>query len=125
MEHVRIDKWLWAIRLYKTRSKSSAACKKGKVDINDQEAKPSNMVRVGDIVKVRIKTMTKTLKVVGLIDKRVSAEVAAENYEDLTPQEEYDNLKKLHELNSEYREKGKGRPTKKERREIDWLKKKK
>jgi len=124
MDEVRIDKWLWAIRVYKTRSKASAACKKGKVDINHQEAKASNMVRPGDIVNVRFKTMTKSLKVIGLIDKRVSASVAAENYEDLTPQEEYHKLKKLNELNSEHREKGKGRPTKKERREIDWLKKK-
>ncbi|MCF8231777.1 MAG: RNA-binding S4 domain-containing protein [Bacteroidales bacterium] len=124
MEQVRIDKWLWAIRMYKTRSKSSSMCKKGKVDINDQEAKASNVVRIGDEVRVRIKTMTKTLRVTGLIEKRVSASVAAENYEDLTPQEEYDKLKKLHEVNTEHREKGKGRPTKKERREIDWLKKK-
>lgn len=124
MEQVRIDKWLWAIRMYKTRSKSSSMCKKGKVDINDQEAKASNVVRIGDEVRVRIKTMTKTLRVTGLIEKRVSASVAAENYEDLTPQEEYDKLKKLHEVNTEHREKGKGRPTKKERREIDHLKKK-
>ena len=124
MEQVRIDKWLWAIRMYKTRSKSSNMCKKGKVDINDHEAKASSVVRVGDEVSVRIKTMTKTLRVTGLLDKRVSASVAAENYEDLTPQKEYDKLEKLREVNAEYREKGKGRPTKKERREIDWLKRK-
>ncbi|MCF8338638.1 MAG: RNA-binding S4 domain-containing protein [Bacteroidales bacterium] len=124
MEQVRIDKWLWAIRMYKTRSKSSSMCKKGKVDINDHEAKASSVVRVGDEVSVRIKTMTKTLRVTGLLDKRVSASVAAENYEDLTPQKEYDKLEKLREVNAEYREKGKGRPTKKERREIDWLKRK-
>lgn len=124
MEQVRIDKWLWAIRMYKTRSKSSSMCKKGKVYINDHEAKASGVVRVGDEVSVRIKTMTKTLRVTGLLDKRVSASVAAENYEDLTPQEEYDKFEKLREVNAEYREKGKGRPTKKERREIDWLKRK-
>lgn len=124
MDEVRIDKWLWAVRVYKTRSKATAACKKGKVDINHQEAKASNMVRIGDVVTVRIKTMTKSLKVAGLIDKRVSAAIAQDKYDDLTPQEEYDKFKKLHELNSEHREKGKGRPTKKERREIEWLKKK-
>jgi len=123
MKSVRIDKYLWAIRQYKTRSKASEACKKGKVHINQEEAKPSKDVKVGDEVTIRIKSMHKTLKVIGLIEKRVSAAVAAENFEDLTPQEEYDKLKKIHELNSEWREKGAGRPTKKERRQIEWLKK--
>lgn len=124
MDNVRIDKWLWAIRVYKTRSKASDACRRGKVNINNQEAKASNLVRIGDQVDVRIKTMTRSMKVTGILEKRVSASIAAENYEDLTPQEEYDKLKKLHEVNHEWREKGKGRPTKKERRQIDWLKRK-
>lgn len=122
MDSVRIDKWLWAIRVYKTRSKASDACKSGKVNINNQEAKASNLVRVDDHVDVRIKTMTRSMRVIGILEKRVSASIAGENYEDLTPQEEYDKLKKLHEVNAEWREKGKGRPTKKERRQIDWLK---
>ncbi len=123
MKSVRIDKYLWAIRVFKTRSKASEACKKGKVQINQEEAKPSKDVRVGDEVTIRIKSMHKSLKVTGLIEKRVSAAVAAENFEDLTPQEEYDKLKKMNEINSEWREKGVGRPTKKERRQIEWLKK--
>lgn len=123
MKSVRIDKYLWAIRQYKTRSKASEACRKGKVHINQEEAKPSKDVRVGDEVTIRVKSMHKTIQVTGLIEKRGSAAVAAENFEDLTPREEYDKLKKMNELNAEWREKGAGRPTKKERRQIEWLKK--
>ncbi len=123
MKSVRIDKYLWAIRQYKTRSKASEACRKGKVHINQEEAKPSKDVRVGDEVTIRVKSMHKTIQVTGLIEKRGSAAVAAENFEDLTSQEEYDKLKKMNELNAEWREKGAGRPTKKERRQIEWLKK--
>lgn len=123
MDSVRIDKYLWAIRIFKTRSKAAEACKKGKVSINGEEAKPSKDVRAGDEVLIKIKAMQKSLRVVGLLERRVSAQVAAEHYEDLTPQEEYDKLKKMHELNSEWRDHGAGRPTKKERRQIEWLKK--
>lgn len=123
MSQVRIDKYLWAIRIFKTRSKASDACKKGRVQMNDADVKPAKEVSPGDEVTIRIKTMLKTIQVEKVIEQRVSASLAAECFEDLTPQEEYDKLKKMSELNTEWRERGAGRPTKKERRQIDWLKK--
>lgn len=123
MKSVRIDKYLWSIRQYKTRSKASEACRKGKIHINQEEVKPSKDVKVGDEVTIRVKSMHKTIRVTGLIEKRVSAALAAEHFEDLTPPEEYEKLKKMNEINSEWRDKGAGRPTKKERRQIEWLKK--
>jgi|AntRauTorckE6833_2_1112554.scaffolds.fasta_scaffold00314_10 ribosome-associated heat shock protein Hsp15 len=123
MDKVRIDKYLWSIRIFKTRSKAAEACKKGKVFINDEDAKPAKEVRVGDEVMIKVKNMQKTLKVTGLLEQRVSASIAETHYEDLTPPEEYDKLKKMHELNHEWRDRGAGRPTKKERRKIEWLKK--
>lgn len=123
MSQVRIDKYLWAIRIFKARSKASDACKKGRVQMNDADVKPAKEVSPGDEVTIRIKTMLKTIQVEKVIEQRVSASLAAECFEDLTPQEEYDKLKKMSELNTEWRERGAGRPTKKERRQIDWLKK--
>lgn len=123
MSQVRIDKYLWAIRIFKTRSKASEACRKGRVQINEAEVKPAKEVSPGDEVTIRIKTMIKSIRVEKVIEQRVSAALAAECFEDLTPQEEYDKLKKMNELNTEWRDRGAGRPTKKERRQIDWLKK--
>lgn len=124
MSQVRIDKYLWAIRVFKTRSKAAEACKKGRVQMNDADVKPAKEVAPGDEVVIRIKNMLKTIRVVKVIEQRVSASIAAGCFEDLTPQEEYDKLKKMNELNSEWRDRGAGRPTKKERRQIEWLKKK-
>ncbi len=122
MKGVRIDKYLWSIRMYKTRSLATDACKRGRVVINNVDAKPSKEVEVDDIISFRVENMMKTLRVIGLIEKRVSFSLATQYYEDITPQEEYDKLKKIRETNIEYRPKGLGRPTKKERRRIDWLK---
>ncbi|MEA3505190.1 MAG: RNA-binding S4 domain-containing protein [Bacteroidota bacterium] len=122
MEKVRIDKWLWSVRLFKTRSQATDACKKNKVKINDAEVKPAKEVQIGNIISIRIKNMLKTVKVKDIIGKRVSAPIAATKYQDLTPEEEYNKLKKLQSLNSEWRDRGVGRPTKKERRDIDDLK---
>lgn len=123
MDNVRIDKYLWAIRIFKTRNKAAEACRKGRVAINGLEAKPAKEIKVGDEVTIKVKAMVKTIRVSALIEQRVSAQLAAENFEDLTPQEEYDKLKKMNELNSEWRNRGAGRPTKKERRQIESLKK--
>ena len=123
MENVRIDKYLWAIRIFKTRNKAAEACRKGRVAINGLEVKPAKEVKVGDEVTIKVKAMLKTIRVSALIEQRVSAQLAAENFEDLTPREEYDKLKKMNELNSEWRNRGAGRPTKKERRQIELLKK--
>jgi ribosome-associated heat shock protein Hsp15 len=122
MEGIRIDKWLWAVRLYKTRSKATDACRNGRVKIGDQAVKPSHEVREEDIIKVNLHAFTKTVKVKALLKNRVSASLAVDYVEDLTPQEEYDKLKSRKETNLEFRPRGSGRPTKKERRLIDKLK---
>jgi len=123
MEGYRIDKWLWSVRIFKTRSQATEACRKGKVKIDDQEVKPSREVKTGDIIKVDLKAFEKTVKVIDLLDKRVSAKLVQNYMEDLTPKEEYDKPQKIRETNYEYRERGAGRPTKKERRMIEKLKK--
>ena len=121
-EDIRIDKWLWAVRIYKTRSQAAEACKKGRILIDGIPVKASRIVKLEDIVVVRKLPVIYTYKVKGLISKRVSAKVAVENYEDLTSVEELNKLK----INDDFfvkREKGTGRPTKKERRTLDKIKK--
>jgi ribosome-associated heat shock protein Hsp15 len=123
MEQVRIDKWLWAVRLFKSRSMATNACNKGRVMVNETEAKPSRRIGIEDIVKIRKPPAFLIYKVKGLIEKRVSAKIAVENYEDQTPLQEYDKLKSVNQPTQFiFREKGKGRPTKKERRLIDKFK---
>ena len=116
---MRIDKWLWAVRLFKTRSSSTDACKKGRVRIDQESVKPSRSISIGDIIEVRKPPIIKSYRVKGLIEKRVSAKIAVENVEDLNPEEELIILKSMR--NSAYisRERGAGRPTKKERRDLD------
>ncbi|MFP4471777.1 MAG: RNA-binding S4 domain-containing protein [Bacteroidales bacterium] len=122
-ENVRIDKWLWAVRVFKTRSQASEACRSGKVEIDGQEVKPSREVRHGDEVKIKISQhFTRTLKVLQILSNRVGAKLVPEYAEDLTSEEEYNRLKKYNELNWEKRDRGLGRPTKKERRDINRLK---
>ena len=123
MNNIRIDKWLWAVRVFKTRSLAAEACKAGRVTIDDKPVKPSREVKIGDIISVRINPIVKTVKVIQLIKNRVSAKLAVDSCEDLTPKEEYDKLKMTRELNYEIRDRGVGRPTKKERRIITKLKK--
>lgn len=120
---VRIDKWLWAVRAFKTRSMASDACRSGKVKINGQAVKPSRDVAVDDvIIVVKNPQFTRTLKVTQILANRVSAKLVPQYTEELTPKEEYDKLKKYNELNWERRDRGIGRPTKRERRDIDRLK---
>jgi len=122
-ENVRIDKWLWAVRVYKTRNMAAEACRSGKVRINDQPVKPSRTVTPGDRVKVSVNPQfTRTLKVREILSNRVSAKLVPDFAEDLTPQEEYDKLKVYNALLWERRDRGIGRPTKKQRRDIDRLK---
>ncbi len=122
---IRIDKWLWAVRTFKTRSQATDACKSGKVKIDDSNVKPSREVRLNEEINVQVNHITRTLRVIGLLDKRVGAKLVPEYMEDLTTPEEYDKEKIKREINYEYRDRGLGRPTKKERRLIDWLKKSK
>ncbi len=120
-QEVRVDKWLWAVRVFKSRSQATDACRKGHVHINDQEAKPGRSVHRGDIVTVRKDHILYTFRVTGIIEKRVSARLATENMEDLTPPEELEKKKVIHTGHFVFRPKGLGRPTKKERRLLDRL----
>ncbi|MBI9039389.1 MAG: RNA-binding S4 domain-containing protein [Bacteroidales bacterium] len=122
---IRIDKYLWAIRIFKTRSLASQACKAGKIKIDGNNIKASREVKIDDIITIQIGQLSKTIKVKNIIKNRVSAKLAIENYEYLTPAEEYEKLKLQKEMNIEYRDRGSGRPTKKERRIITKLKKEK
>lgn len=124
-EGVRIDKWLWSTRLFKTRSQATEACRSNKVYINDQLVKPSRDIAIGDIILVQLGPLKKTVEVKGLIKNRVGAKLVENYLIDLTPAEEYERIKMMNELNYEVRDRGIGRPTKKERRLIDRLKKSK
>ncbi len=119
---VRIDKWLWCVRLFKTRTLSAEACNGGKVTIDNVNVKPSRTVKVGDIINVHQPPIMKTVKVVELLENRVGAKLVPQYMEDLTPKEEYEKAEFARLMNMERRDRGTGRPTKKDRREIDKLK---
>ncbi len=119
---MRIDRYLWAIRAYKTRSISAEACRAGKVQMDGQNVKPSRQVKVGDIITFRYGVMNKTIEVLELIPNRLKASLAVEKYKDLTPPEELERVEMLHQMRNEHRERGTGRPTKKERRQLDQIK---
>lgn len=118
-DKVRIDKWLWAVRIFKTRSKATDACKKGRVLVDDMPVKPSREVHTGEIVKVKRAPVTRSYKVLDMAEKRMSAAAAVEYVEDVTPAEELEILKIQKQMRWSSRRKGKGRPTKKERRDLD------
>jgi ribosome-associated heat shock protein Hsp15 len=117
-EKVRIDKWLWAVRIYKTRSQASEACKKGRILIDGFGVKPSRIVKIGDILFIRKLPVVYTIRVKELIENRLPAVRVKEFAEDLTSAEE---LAKLSLKDSAFftRDKGMGRPTKKDRRLMD------
>lgn len=117
---VRIDKWLWMVRLYKTRSIATEACNAGKVKLNGENVKPSRDVRVGEVYEVHIGSLHKTVEVVGAPKSRVGAPLVPQYCNDLTPQSEYDRMKTL--KTQEFRPHGLGRPTKRERRQLDFIK---
>ena len=121
-ENLRIDKWLWAVRLYKTRSMASDACKKNQVTINGVNVKPSRILKEGEEVIVNKPPIKRTYKVLGLLGKRLSATLVKEFIEDITPPEEIEQLEMMKYVKGIYRDKGEGRPTKKERRDIDKFK---
>ena len=116
---VRIDKWLWAVRIFKTRSQATEACKKGRVLIGHLPVKPAREIHAGEVVKVRVNPITRSYKVLAVAEKRMSAKLAAAFLEDITPQEELDLLEVQKNLNWNTREHGTGRPTKKDRRNLD------
>ena len=115
---VRIDKWLWAMRVFKTRSISTDACKKGRVSIGGATAKPSRTVRVGDVVDVRKPPVTYTFRVKALTESRLGARLGPEYLENITPKAQYDMLEMVRISGFVDRQKGLGRPTKREGREL-------
>lgn len=120
-EKLRIDKYLWAIRAFKTRTLATEACKAGRVKLGGQNIKPSHEVKVGELYHVSKGIERKQLKVTGLLYNRVDAKTAVNFYEDLTPHEETLKYKSVFHAPALKRDRGAGRPTKKDRREIDDL----
>lgn len=120
---LRIDKWLWAVRIFKTRSQASEACKKGKVLIDDVQVKPSRVVKVGEIVVIKRPPVNYQYRILGLLGKRQSAKIVADYVEDITPESEKEKLDIQRFSGFEIRDRGVGRPTKRERRLIEELKK--
>ena len=118
-DQARIDKWLWAVRIYKTRSIAAEACKKGHVSIGERTAKPAHHVRVGDIVNVKKTPITYSFKVLQCAEHRVGAKLVPELMENVTPQEQYNILEMSKMSGFVDRARGTGRPTKKERRDLD------
>jgi ribosome-associated heat shock protein Hsp15 len=118
-EEVRVDKWLWAVRIFKTRSQASDACKNGKVQINGSIAKSSKTVRVGDVLEVKKMPIFYKYEVKELLQKRVGAKLVSKYCNDITPEQEIVKLDMARISVGGYRRKGDGRPTKKERRLLD------
>ena len=119
---VRIDKWLWSVRIYKTRSLATQACKSGHVSIDGNTIKASREINIGDLVELRKDHMNLQLKVVDLAEKRMGAKLVPNFMENLTPQEEYDRHNAINSGGFEQRGRGVGRPTKRDRRDINSFK---
>ena len=119
MAEARIDKWMWATRIFKTRTIASEACKKGRIAINGAQVKPSRMVKVGDIVDVKKPPITYSFKVLQAIEKRVGAKLVSEMMENVTSKEQYELLEMNRISGFIDRARGTGRPTKKDRRDMD------
>lgn len=118
----RVDKWLWAVRVFKTRSDAAEACRTGKVTINGSEAKPSKEVKEGDVLSVKkVPVMRFTYKVLGIVERRLPAKDVPTYCLDITPEEELAKLNPPKETIFISRDRGTGRPTKKERRDLDAL----
>ena len=119
-EKTRVDKWLWSVRIYKTRTLASHSCGEGKVKINGNNAKSSATVKAGDAVMVKKNGFNMTYKVISPIANRVGAPIAITCYQNITPEEELNKYNAWFTgANAETRERGTGRPTKRDRREID------
>ena len=117
---VRIDKYLWAVRLFKTRTLATEACRRGKVSIGDMPAKPSRTVTTGDVIQVKKLPVVYSYRVIDPIEKRVGAKIVEDYVENITPEEEFQKL----EMQDDFfvkRDRGAGRPTKKERRRLDGI----
>lgn len=120
-ERARLDKWLWGVRLFKTRALAADACRAGAVLVNDLPAKPAREMRAGEIVTVRQGLITRTMRVLAVPAARVGAKLVPAHAEDLTPASEYEKARAQRVQHLLAREKGRGRPTKRERRQIERL----
>ncbi len=119
MTTVRIDKWLWSVRVYKTRSIASEACKKGNVSISDVAAKPSRVIKVGDIIQVRKNPVVFSFRVLAIPKSRIGAKLVSDYLENVTTADQLELLELGRIAAKNERARGTGRPTKKERRDID------
>lgn len=115
----RIDKYLWAVRLFKTRSLAANMVKTGKVMVNGVTVKPSREVKIGETISIKKNTALFSYEIIGLLEKRVGAKLVPDYLKDITPEEEIEKYKIYQAAQREYREFGQGRPTKKKRRNID------
>lgn len=118
-ETARIDKWLWAARIYKTRSIAVDAIKNGRVTIDGSDVKPSRTIKAGETVSVRKPPITYSFKVLAPIESRVGAKLIPQVYENITSADEYEKLEMSRISGFVDRQRGTGRPTKKERRQLD------
>lgn len=121
MDAIRLDKYLWAVRVFKTRSDAAEAIRNNKVLVNDASVKPSREVKIGDRIAVRRQQVTYSYKVLDLVSSRQPAKNVPLYCLDTTPAEELDKLRIPRETVFVFRDRGTGRPTKKERRELDGL----
>jgi ribosome-associated heat shock protein Hsp15 len=118
-EGIRIDKWLFAVRLYKTRSQASEECRKGKVTIGGMNVKPSRELKIGEIIQLRRPPITRSYKILALTENRMAAKLVPEFLLETTPASELEILEVQKKMSVYERERGTGRPTKKERRDLD------
>ena len=116
---IRVDKYLWAMRIYKTRSIATDACKCGRIKMNGVEVKPSRTFHVGDVFTVRKGPITYTYRILQLWGNRIGAKLVPEYLQDITPKEQLDLLELARYAAQSGRDRGTGRPTKKDRREIE------
>ena len=119
MAEARIDKWLWASRIFKTRTIAAEACKKGRVSINGTQVKPSRMIKAGEVIQVKKPPVTYSFKVLQAIEKRIGAKLVPEILENVTTPEQYELLEMSKISGFVDRARGTGRPTKKDRRSME------
>lgn len=118
---VRIDKYLWAVRLFKTRSLASEACKKGRVTIDKQSIKSSRVIKAGEVIDIRIPPIIRSYKVLATAEKRMGAKLTVDYLKDITSEDQLEMLELARLASSTNRSRGLGRPTKKDRRDIERL----
>lgn len=117
LDEIRVDKWLFAVRLFKTRGQASEACRKGKIKLNDLTIKASKSIKIGDIVKVRQSPIIRSLEVINLTERRIGAKLVENFAQDITPKEELERYHKA--IRNRNENKFQGRPSKKERKLIN------